>query len=198
MVFDQLSGPPLQWLDGVGEASVVRGLLTMQSEPRSDWFTDPATGDQASNGTVLCAAAAGDCQVSALVSVNFGATFDAGVLFVHQGPDDYAKLCFELSPAGARTVVSVVTSGSSDDANGPEVVDEQVYLRVSKFGDAIAFHWSTDGHYWNVQRYFRLRKPAAETVIGFCAQSPTGEGCEVRFSEIRWSNTSLVDTRDGS
>ncbi len=198
MVFDQLQGPALQWLDSVGEASVVRGLLTMQAEPRSDWFVDPVTGHRTANAAVLCAELEGDGQVSALVAVDFAATFDAGVLFVHQGADDYAKLCFEVSPAGDRTVVSVVTREVSDDANGPAIEGDQVYLRVSKFGEAIAFHWSANGHYWNLQRYFQLRNPAAQTVIGFCAQSPTGEGCTAQFSEIGWTATSLIDTRDGS
>jgi hypothetical protein len=34
--------------------------------------------------------------------------------------------------------------------------------------------------------------------VGFLAQSPTGEGCPVRFSDIRFDEVALTDLRDGS
>ena len=59
----------------------------------------------------------GEFQFSALVAPAFGAAFDAGALIVREGPDRWLKLAFE-APEGVPMVVSVVTRGSSDDANG--------------------------------------------------------------------------------
>jgi regulation of enolase protein 1 (concanavalin A-like superfamily) len=191
------SGQMLRWLDVSGSASLTAGELSMRAEANTDWFTDPATLERTSNAPVLVSAADDDFQLVALVNVDFAAMFDAGVLFVHQSDEVFAKLCFELSPAGERTVVSVVTRSASDDANGPVIDADQVWLRVSKIGPAFAFHWSLDGQQWEMLRYFRLPDPAV-TSVGFCAQSPTGDGCSVRFSEMSWTSTALANVRDGS
>ena len=47
-------------------------------------------------------------------------------------------------------------------------------------------------------RFFVIDEAGASTQIGFEAQSPTGEGCAVRFDEVRFSCTRLEDLRDGS
>ena len=198
MTIDLPSGQQLEWIEAEGDASFRDGVLTMSAGERTDWFNDPAGSASTANAPVLVAPVLGDCQLSARVQVEFGATFDAGVLFVHQSADDYAKLCFERSPIGEHTVVSVVTRTTSDDANGPAIEGDVVYLRVSKVGAAVAFHWSLDDTYWTLLRYFRLRDPASPISIGFCSQSPTGEGCTSTFGGIRWSSTTLADVRDGS
>jgi uncharacterized protein len=93
-------------------------------------------------------------------------------------------------------VVSVVTLGWSDDANAYDVEGDTVWLRISRIDRVHAFHASTDGEVWRLIRVFRLgeRAPA----IGFEAQSPTGDGCTVRFDEIRYVPERLADPRDGS
>lgn len=188
----------LDWLDEVGDLTIDGDRLSMRASARTDWFSDPDGGPKRASAPVLCAAVTEDCQISARVSVGFEATFDAGVLFVHQGPDDYAKLCFERAPDGANTVVSVVTRDVSDDANGPVIDGSSVLLRVSRFRNAIAFHWSLDGVAWTLLRYFRLRDPSAPTAIGFATQSPTGDGCAAVFSDISYQPGAPADIRDGS
>ncbi|MFL5908965.1 MAG: DUF1349 domain-containing protein, partial [Gaiellaceae bacterium] len=37
-----------------------------------------------------------------------------------------------------------------------------------------------------------------DPAVGLEAQSPTGDGCEVRFDEIRFEPRRLSDLRDGS
>lgn len=190
--------PALEWLSSAGQASLLQGELAMAAGARTDWFFDPGTGESTSNAPVLCAKVLRDFQVAARVTVDFTAMFDAGVLFVHSSNDAYAKLCFELSPAGEHTVVSVVTRSVSDDANGPVIDGDDVWLRISRMGDALAFHWSSDGALWEMLRYFRLAEGAGALQVGFCAQSPTGEGCTARFSSIKWTSSTLANVRDGT
>lgn len=192
------SVPPLDWLGVPGDATYDDAGLTMTGGGRTDWFNDPVGPQRLASTPVLGFALTGNAQLSARVQVGFRSLFDAGVLFVHQGPDDYAKLCFEYSPAGDPTVVSVVTRGPSDDANGPVVPGDSVHLRVSRLGDAYAFHYALDGENWELVRLFQLRNPSAPTTLGFCSQSPTGDGCTTVFSDIHYRQTTLVDPRDGS
>lgn len=188
----------LRWLEEHGHAHANGDQLTIRAEASTDWFNDPDRGTRTSSAPVFCAAVAQNCQLSARVDVDFSSDFDAGVLFVHQTDDDYAKLCFERAPSGENMVVSVVTRGVSDDANGPVIDGSSVLLRVSKYRQVLAFHWSGDATSWTLLRYFQLRDPTAPTTLGFLAQSPTGEGCTATFSHISYRSTTPRDIRDGS
>jgi uncharacterized protein len=174
--------------------------LTATAGPRTDLFVDPADGTRFDNAPRLLAAApGGDFQLSARVSVDFAATYDAGVLMLWVDDHTWAKLCFERSPQGPPMAVSVVTRGRSDDANGFTVDGSALWLRVSRLGGAFAFHASTDGGFWHLMRYFALDVPPEVPVrVGFEAQSPLGEGCTARFAGVRFTSERLADLRDGS
>ena len=47
-------------------------------------------------------------------------------------------------------------------------------------------------------RFFVIDEADASAQIGFEAQSPTGEGCAVRFDDARFLHKRLKDLRDGS
>jgi regulation of enolase protein 1 (concanavalin A-like superfamily) len=181
---------PLLW------TALDASTLTGSAGPRTDLFVDPATGEATLNAPRLLAPAPdGDFQLSARVSVEFASTFDAGALVLWAGDDTWAKLAYEYSPQGRGMVVSVVTRGRSDDANG-YVVDDSVWLRISRVGEAYACHASVDGVRWDFVRHFTLGTTAA--AIGFEVQSPLGEACRATFSTIAFSPTTLSDLRDGS
>jgi regulation of enolase protein 1 (concanavalin A-like superfamily) len=161
-------------------------------------FIDPlGTGVPVLTAPRMLATIEGELQLSARVQANLTATFDAGVLLVWVDETNWAKLCFELSPQGKPMIVSVVTRGRSDDANAFEVNGSEVWLRVSRMGDAFAFHASTDGKFWRMVRHFMLF-PVSRVAYGFEAQSPTGTGCTVTFREINFKPERLGDLRDGS
>src|SRR5262249_44822559 len=102
------------------------------------------------------------------------------------------------APAGEPMVVSVVCRGVADDANAFVVPQRSVRLRVSRLGPAYAYHACVDGQTWQLIRYFSIDDDASPARIGFEAQSPMGEGCSVRFDEIRFVTERLAHLRDGS
>jgi regulation of enolase protein 1 (concanavalin A-like superfamily) len=134
--------------------------------------------------------------LSARVGVDFKATFDAGVLVLYAHQRAWAKLCFEYSPQGQPMVVSVVTSGVSDDCNSFVVDGHQVWLRVARLGLAFAFHASTDGLEWQLVRHFTFDAPDV-VGLGFLVQSPTGEGCTAQFDDLGYRAERLSDIRNG-
>jgi regulation of enolase protein 1 (concanavalin A-like superfamily) len=183
--------PPLDWkVEGDGDLTITAGKQT-------DWFANPAGGDPASNAPVaLFRPPDTHCLLSARVSVEFTAKFDAGVLFVWAGETLWAKLCFEYSPDRQPLVVSVVTRGVSDDCNSVAIDGQSVYLRVARTPQTLAFHYSHDGKLWHFVRYFTLGE-TADFQAGFSVQSPTGERCQATFSEIRYQAGVLNDNRSG-
>lgn len=208
--------PPLHWLDadakGTAETDPETKSLSMTTSKETDWFNPPPgpSGPAAlSNAPALVFQAPQnrDWQLSAKVTVDHQYLFDAGTLFVHQGRNDWCKLCFEYSPEKIPVVVSVVTRDVSDDANGPPMTGDNrnnVYLRISKCASYIAFHHSIgEGEqrskkYWTLLRAFSLRDMNAPMSIGFLAQAPVGESCKAVFSDIKFEEATLSNLRDGT
>jgi hypothetical protein len=189
---------PLRWLVQPDRWHANGSTLSLVAAGRTDWFVDPSgEREPALNGAALVGDADGDYLFSARVRVRFEATFDAGALLLHADDRTWAKLCFEYSPANEPMVVSVVTRGTSDDADGFGVDGDEVWLRIARLGRAFAFHASADGRKWCLVRHFTLGD-GVEPAVGFEAQSPTGAGCEVMFEEIRFEARTLRDLRDGS
>jgi len=170
--------------------------LSLTAGARTDLFVDPEGGPPNLNAPRVVGRPDGDYQLSARVTVDFAATFDAGVLVLYADDGAWAKLCFEFSPQREPMVVSVVTRGVSDDANAFPVAGRRVWLRVSRLGGAHAFHASTDGSRWRFVRHFAL-EPADGLAVGFLAQSPEGSGCAVTFDEIAYRPERLTDLRSG-
>jgi len=188
---------PMRWLAPALASRADGSTLELTAHPHTDWLVDPSGArEPILDGAALVGDVTGDFLLSARVTVGFAATFDAGVLMLHVSDTVWAKLCFEYSPDGEPMVVSVVTRGTSDDANGFVVDGDVVWLRIARMGPSFAFHASTDGSGWRLIRHFTLGD--VEPTVGFEAQSPTGEGCDVRFDDIRFEARRLRDLRDGS
>ena len=189
----------LQWKNDPADWKVgTDNSLSMTAGAKTDWFIDPS-----GNGVVVSNAAAAlfvppneNFLLSARVTVNFGSTFDAGVLCVHERDDLWTKLCFEYSPQQKPMIVSVVTRGLSDDCNSTVIDGNTVSLRIARLGATFALHYSLDGQYWNMVRYLTLGK-LENLRVGFLAQSPLGQGCNVIFSEIAYRPDTLKDMRNG-
>lgn len=171
--------------------------VTLTAAARTDWFVHPGSGEATLDAVAQLEPVAGDFLLGARVEVDFAATFDAGVLVVWRDERTWAKLCFEYSPDREPMVVSVVTRGVSDDANSTVVDGNTVWLRIARMGAAFAFHHSPDGGRWHLVRHFALGGDG-EVQAGFLAQSPTGEGCTARFTDVRFRPETLVDIRSGA
>ena len=181
--------PPERW-------DLAGGVLTIEAGAGTDHFVDPAGTPPVRSAPHLLAESTGDFLLSARVTVDFRARFDAGALFLYIDEDSWAKLCFEYAPLNRPTVVSVVTRGLSDDCNSYPVEGNSTWLRAARRGPAFAFHSSTDGESWQLVRHFALR-PVDHLAIGFLAQSPEGDGCTVSFDSIRHRREHLRDLRNG-
>ncbi len=181
--------PPERW-------DLAGGILTIEAGARTDQFVDPAGTAPVRSAPHLLAESTGDFLLSARVTVDFRARFDAGALFLYMDEDTWAKLCFEYAPLNRPTVVSVVTRGLSDDCNSYPVDGNSTWLRAARRGGAFAFHSSTDGESWQLVRHFALG-PVDKIAIGFLVQSPEGDGCRATFDSIHLRQETLRDLRGG-
>ncbi|TVR88564.1 MAG: DUF1349 domain-containing protein [Trueperaceae bacterium] len=202
---DQRPAPRLQgfspdaaWLVPTSRwANPNRGELTLEAPPRTDFFNDPAGAPVKGDAPAWLTPVTAPATLRACVRPDFRDTFDAGVLMLYQTPTVWAKLCFERSPDGRPMVVSVVTRGTSDDANSSFVRSPEVWLRIGVHERSVAFHASSDGEGWDLVRHFRLTDTDSPLRIGLLAQAPLGDGCSVAFSSVELSAGVEADIRSG-
>ena len=187
----------LDWIENPISFNYESGVLNIKSGPKTDMFIDPMREYTVLNAPVTVCRPDQYFQLSAKVHVEFNSDYDAGVLILYANETQWAKLCFEYSPQKEPMVVSVVTRGISDDANSSIINGTAIFLRVSGLGKAYAFHYSHDGKYWHFVRYYYM-ETKDPLQLGFSSQSPTGEGCSVKFTDIVYTDSKLKDLRNGS
>ena len=173
------------------------GQISITTGPQTDWFIHPSGQPVKANAPIaLFRPPDTTFQLQAKVTVDFAGTYDAGTIFLYVHDTLWAKLCFEYSPQDQPMVVSVVTRGVSDDCNSVIIEDRSVYLRLYRQDQVLAFHYSRDGRSWHFVRHFSLGD-LGQAQVGFSAQSPVGQGCQVVFSEIRYTSRPISDLRNG-
>ncbi|MGD0036858.1 MAG: DUF1349 domain-containing protein [Bacteroidota bacterium] len=181
---------PIDW-------KVVGNSFTINAGKGSRLFIDPQHDIYAITAPMALFVPDSNFLFSCKVSVAFKTVFDAGVLVIYGSNNQWAKLCFEYSPQHKPMIVSVVNNKISDDCNHIAIQENNVFIRIAGMGNgSYAFHYSFDGKYWNLARYFCLDQKES-LKIGFLSQSPKGESCESTFSEIKYSIKKLIDFRNG-
>src|SRR5580765_8537744 len=88
-------------------------VLTISSNPKTDWFVDPFDGTVAKTAPILLFTPGPDYVLSARVTVQFATKWDAGALMLWGDDHQCAKLSYEFSPDQKPTLVTVVTRGLS-------------------------------------------------------------------------------------
>jgi regulation of enolase protein 1 (concanavalin A-like superfamily) len=94
-------------------------------------------------------------------------------------------------------MVTVRTTGTSDDNNHDVVAAKSVRMKISSDTKTVAFYYSLDGREWQLIRLFRNDYPQ-KLWLGVSAQSPLGEGNSVTFDAVTLTQTSISDFRLGT
>ena len=162
-----------------------KNVLTISSNPKTDWFVDPFDGTVANSAPILLFTPGSDYVLSARVTVKFATKWDAGALMLMADDHHWAKLSFEFSPDSKPTLVTVVTRGLSDDCNSMSLPQESVYLRIAKSSGTYVFYFSTGAQNWQILRTFSL-DTELPVRVGFESQSPAGSGAIAQFSAITY------------
>lgn len=184
-----------KWLNE-SPIDVQDNLIQISAPGNTDFFIHPETGEVKNNAPFLYTEVQGDFVLRAKVRHDFISKFDGAALFIMDREDRWAKLCHEYTDFNTYAVVSVVTNGVSDDANGQNLPDKSVWLQIGRKGDAFAMHYSTDGKNYQMVRVFNLK--ASDTLkVGIVSQSPTGEGLVSEFSDIQLEKVTMQDLRAG-
>ncbi|MBR0267557.1 MAG: DUF1349 domain-containing protein [Clostridia bacterium] len=177
------------------------GELAITAPAKTDWFNNPVPENgmlskPVANAPFFYTEVEGDFVFRARVRPNHRYTYDACALMVIRDEKMWAKAAFEKSDFGTRAAVCVVTNQVSDDANGCNIEQDEVWLQIVRVGDIFCVHYSLDGEKFDMVRLFHL--PVGESVkVGVEAQSPAGEGGLRFFSDISLEKKTVQNIRAG-
>lgn len=176
--------------------------MIMYGPPQSDFFcshkvsSQTGTPESRTNAPFFFTEVAGDFVMKVKVELEFKDVYDSATIMVMDNLELWAKLCFEYTEFDTHAVVSVVTNGMSDDANGNNVEGNEMWLQMTRVGQSFAFHYSVDGEKYDMVRYFHL--PVQDKVkVGFVPQSPSGQGGERVYSQFSLQSKTVSNIRMG-
>jgi len=182
--------PPQNWQPLPG------GGMRVFVQPEVDYFRDPVGVHNKDDAPYLWRTVRGNFVAQAHLRPAFTTTWDAGALMARFDDAQWAKLCYESTDLGTHAAVSVVTRGTSDDANGANLDTPDVWLQIFRVGDIFGLHYALDGANWQMVRLFSLAGPA-EMKIGLVAQCPVGPGTTVDFLSFSVEERTLQALRAG-
>ncbi|UCE94517.1 MAG: DUF1349 domain-containing protein [Flavobacteriaceae bacterium] len=165
----------LNWMNKPENYVLNEGNLSIEALKGTDFFIDPESREATSTAPFLFREMKGDFVAVLKLRPDFSSQWNAGAIFMMIDKSNWIKFAFENSDATGKSVVSVVTRGVSDDANGVILNDhDELWLKMIRKGDLFAMHWSLDGNEFKMCRLAAM-KAAASVKIGLEAQSPVGE-----------------------
>ena len=183
----------LSWINEPEEWSFANEILTIKVPESADFFKDPSGISVRSSAPFLYTNIKSDFSLTARVEVNMISAYDSGCLMIMDDDKNWGKICFEYVN-NTPTIVSVVTKDVSDDCVSQNVDIIKPYLKISKSGNCVAFHYSLNNINWVLVRYFYM-KDTNELKVGVVGQCPTGKGSTVKFNFLELKIESMKDVR---
>jgi uncharacterized protein len=195
----QINGIPqlLQWENKPMSVSLKAGVLEIEAGAKTDMFRDPNVTYNTDNAPKLMFVPDKDFVLSATIEHSFVNKWDAGALVLKADSLNWIKFCFERDYLGYRRVVSVVTKNVSDDANAQSVNENFAHFKIAKADNVVTLYVSTDGKKWLLIRHLQFNTNK-EIKVGFLAQSPIGQHCKVKFSNIKYEAKKIKDPYVGN
>ena len=186
-----------KWLNKPQSVEFKDGTMKVTVPAKSDFFINPENKDVSASAPLFYREVEGDFVATALVKPDFRDQWNACALMVHIDESNWIKFAFENSDATGKSIVSVVTRGVSDDANGVRLnAHDKVWLRLIRKGNNFAMHWSSDGKTFVMTRLAQM--PDVRRVkVGLEAQSPVGQPVAHEFLYFNIESKSVKDLRAG-
>ncbi len=187
---------PLSWINKPIDFKISPESIFIEAGEKTDMFRDPNVTYNTDNAPRLSFIADANFVLTAEIHHDFTSKWDGGAIVLEADKLNWIKFCFEKDYTGMHRVVSVATKEISDDCNSVAITANRVFYKIAKADNVITLYYSSDGKKWFLVRHlqFNTTKPVK---LGFMAQSPTGKGCKVTFSNITYSSRKIKDPYTG-
>lgn len=179
-------------------AHVSANALTLKSEAKRDNFRDP-DGKLSNNTAPMLLTEVDNTRPFTLtgkLTPTFLDTYDAGAFYIWVRDDLWLKMAMEQDERKKTRIVTVRTTGTSDDNNHDVVTQPSVWLKISSDTKTVGFYYSLDRKTWQLVKLFKNDYPKS-IWLGLSTQSPVGNGTSTVFEELSLTRTSIKDFRLG-
>ena len=184
------------WMNQPQSFGVQNNSLRITVNKGTDFFNSPEDSTVVGSAPFLYKEVEGDFVAKALVEPDFSAQWNAVAVMLHLDSLNWIKLAFENSDATGPGIVSVVTKGNSDDANGAILNGEKrVWLALVRKGNIYSMHWSVDGENFRMARLTSMPHQNA-VKIGIEAQSPVGDSAMHQVHHFEIQERTVNDLRN--
>lgn len=173
-----------------------QGSFTLVAGAKTDMFRDPNVTYNTDNAPKLLFQPDSDFVLTVAIEHKFSAKWDGGAVVLWADDHNWIKFCYERDYTGAKRVVTVVTRDISDDCNSAAFTANTIWYKIAKAGKVITLYCSQDGRHWLLVRHCQFEAPSGY-LLGFMAQSPTGQQCSVRFSNWKYEAKTIKDPYAG-
>jgi regulation of enolase protein 1 (concanavalin A-like superfamily) len=180
-------------------AKVSDGKLMLTSEAKRDNFRDP-DGKLSNNSAPVLLTEVDNKKpftLTAKITPTFLKTYDAGTLYIWVKDDLWLKLAMEMDERQRTRMVSVRTTGTSDDNDHDVVTAKSVYMKISSDTTTVGFYYSLDKKTWQLIRLFKNDYPSS-IWVGISTQSPIGNGTSAVFEDLSLTQQSVSNFRLGN
>ncbi len=159
------------------------GVIELTAPGKTDYFADVCSEYRQFNAPFYHTSAENDFIFRCKLRPEFNETYDAGGIIAYESDNRWIKFAFENTDLGYPSVVSAVTNIVSDDGNGESINEKEIWMQIVRREHNWCLHYSNDKKKWRMVRYFRFELNE-KINIGIFSQSPLGEDCRVKFSEL--------------
>lgn len=171
--------PPARW-------NLHNGVLDVEAQAGSDAWRSTSYGFIHDNAHALVIPLPDQAAIEVDFLADYSEQFDQAGLMLRENAENWIKAGVEVSD-GALQLGAVVTRGASDWSVAPVSAwaGRVVTIRASRLGDAVTLRAKAPGQPWRLVRLAPIDPSAVVEAGPYCC-SPTREGLEVRFKEIRF------------
>lgn len=172
-----------QWLNAPDEWKVAGGVLTMKTQPKTDFWRKTFYGFERDSGHFLGVKVDASFTAWLRVKGEFRALYDQAGLMIRIDEQRWVKTGVEFTD-GELFLSTVITDGKSDwSVSQPFKALEDFYIRVTVNNGAIRIQASKDGKFWPLLRLAPFPQ-AAQYLVGPMACTPESDGITAEFSEF--------------
>ncbi|XP_026324998.1 regulation of enolase protein 1-like [Hyposmocoma kahamanoa] len=182
--FENITLSDFKWFNAPSKWEVTNNILHLTTDNKSDFWQGTYYHYYPNSGHVFGIKLNYNFTFTVCVEANFTSLYDQAGLMIYLDEKHWLKTGIEYND-GQPMISSVLTNEISDWATGEFPGNpKKFYLRLTKKDDVLCVKYSTDNRTWVLLRLAPFAKPGPY-LVGPMACSPTREGLEVKFSEIK-------------
>jgi uncharacterized protein len=172
------------WLNEPGEWHEDQGMISLVTEPQTDFWRKTHDGAVRDNGHFRFTPVEGNFVVDVAIRGMYQDLYDQAGLMLRLDAETWLKCGIEFVD-GAQYASAVVTRDFSDWSVVPLPAPPPVFhLRLKRQGGNVEVYYSLDGErFWLLRQSFLTE--AARVDIGIMGASPIGNGFRTVFEDLR-------------